>query len=376
MIDDRILDQVIPIPDINEKKEEIFRELEANGFVITNKRSGGIYITLVMIALKCYIELKSLARLILKNIFLDSAEGVWVELIASDFSKMRKLESKTEGHVKVSRQEFGEAISITKGTVFKTAEDVNGNELKYIVTELTVLKADETSVDVPVIAEYAGASYNVAQNQITKCLVNLEGIDSITNVAAWITKEGTDIEDLESLRQRTKLSWSELSTLPIADKYKNVCEEVQGVFLADIDDQHPRGQGTIDVYITSAAGAASPNLIGLVETAVATIKGPYDNVLVRSTETVLQDVTIEIDMPLDESIVGVMETAKATILELLAIKSGKCLNRLGHTDIIYEIKNKIPMARAVKVTKPSTDVELSKGKILVAGNLNITVRQV
>lgn len=376
MIDDRILDQVIPIPDINEKKEEIFQELEANGFVITNKRIGGVYITLVMITLKCYIELKSLARLILKNIFLDSAEGVWVELIASDFSKMRKLESKTEGHVKVSRQESGEAISITKGTVFKTAQDANGDELKYIATELTILSPSATSADIPVIAEYAGASYNVAQNQIIKCLVNLEGIDGITNIATWITKEGTDIEDLESLRRRTKLSWSELSTLPIADKYKNICEGVQGVFLADVDDQHPRGQGTIDVYITSAAGAASPNLIGLVETAVGTIKGPYDNVLVRSTETVIQDVAVEIDIPLDESVKGVLETAKTAILELLAIESGKSLNRLGHTDIIYEIRNKIPEARAVRVTKPSTDIELSKGKILVAGKIDITVRQV
>ena len=376
MIDERVLDQIIPVPDIEEKKDEILDELSEAGFAINNGRAGGILITIIMIILKCHIELKTLARMILKSMFIDTAEDEWMELKAADFSKFRKLEAKTEGIVTLTRNEDGEPVRIAKGTIFKTPLDNNGEELKYITTELIIMPKGALTVNVPVIAEAAGSRYNVAQNQITKCLVNLEGIDSITNAQNWITKEGTDIEEIESLRSRTKSSWSELATLPIKEKYKNKCEEVEGVFLAEIDDQHPRGQGTVDIYITSAAGAASSSLINDVSQAIETIRGPYDNVKVMSTETVVQDVTVEIDLPSTESTIGIEEAAKAVIKELLVIKSGKSLNTLTHTDIIYNIKKSIPAAKAIRVTVPKADITLSKGKILVVGTINVAVRQV
>lgn len=376
MIDERILDKIIPVPDMDEKKEEILAELADEGFAISNGRSGGIFITIIMIILKCHIELKQLARMVLQNMFIDSAEAEWMELKAADFSKWRKLESKTEGFVTVARVADGEPVRIAKGTVFKTQMDNNGVELRYISMALTVLEQGALSVKIPVAAELPGTRYNVPQNQITRCLVNLEGIDSITNTVDWITREGTDIEEIESLRSRTKSSWAELATLPIRDKYKNTCEATPGVFLAEIDDQHPRGQGTIDAYITSSAGAASESLISDVEKALETIRGPYDNLKVMSTETVVQPVSVEIDVAVTESTAGIEETATSVIIELLSIKSGKTLNTLTHTDIIYKTKARISAAKAIRVTVPAADVELPKGKILVPGDIYITVKKV
>lgn len=376
MIDERILDQIIPVPDLEEKKEEILDELSEAGFVINNGRTGGIFLTIIMIILKCHIELKVLARTILSSMFIDTAEDEWMELKAADFSKARKLESKTKGVVTLSRTEDGQPIRIAKGTVFKTSMDNNGEELKYISTELTIMPSGTLTITVPVIAEAAGTKYNVAQNQITRCLINLEGIDDITNTQGWITKEGTNIEEIDNLRNRTKSSWAELATLPIAEKYKNICEAVEGVFFAEVDDQHPRGQGTVDVYITSSAGAASESLIADVETAVETIRGPYDNVAVMSTATVVQDVAVEIDMPNTESITGIESTATEVITELLAIKAGKSLNTLTHTDLIYYLKKSITAAKAIRIITPSEDVTLSKSSILVVGNISIVVEQV
>ncbi|MGN0710487.1 MAG: baseplate J/gp47 family protein [Anaerovoracaceae bacterium] len=376
MIDDRVLDQVIPVPDFEEKKEEILEALAEEGFEITNARSGGVFLTLLSIVLKCHIELKQLARSILQNMFVDSAQNEWMELKAADFSKNRKLASKTEGLLTLKRDEAGESVRIAKGTVFKTLQDANGEELRFLSTEQAAMGEEDLIVMVPIVAEESGSKYNVSKNRITKCLINLEGIDYIFNDSGWITKEGTDIEDIENLRSRTKSSWAELATLPIKEKYKNVCESVEGVFLAEIDDQHPRGQGTVDVYVTSSAGVASESLLSDVKEAVETIRGPYDNVLVKSTETVEQDVVVEIDISSEDSLIGVEETAKNVVIELLSIRPGKKLNSLTHTDLIYNLKKQISIAEAIRVTTPVEDVKLEKGKILIAGNITIILAKV
>ena len=69
MIDHEILDQIIPVPELEDLKEETIAGLKDAGFVITNFHSGGIFHTLLMIALRIQIELLELARTILNQSF-------------------------------------------------------------------------------------------------------------------------------------------------------------------------------------------------------------------------------------------------------------------------------------------------------------------
>lgn len=52
MIDKEILDSVLPVPELEELKESTIKELEEEGFVITNFHSGGVFYTLLMIVLR------------------------------------------------------------------------------------------------------------------------------------------------------------------------------------------------------------------------------------------------------------------------------------------------------------------------------------
>lgn len=52
MIDNEILDQVIPVPDLMELKDQKIQELADEGFSITNFHSGGIFYTLMLILLR------------------------------------------------------------------------------------------------------------------------------------------------------------------------------------------------------------------------------------------------------------------------------------------------------------------------------------
>lgn len=376
MIDKKILDEVLPVPELEALRNEKIAELKEEGFVITNFSSGGIFYHLLMIVCRIRIELIVLLRYVLSNMFTSHAEGIWMELKAADFSKQRKAAVKTSGLVTVSREADGEAIKIPKGHVFKTIRDINGEELRFFAVDNTILKQGMLSCTVTVEAEKEGARYNVPPGQITKSLTHIEGLDRIENLSDWILREGADIEDYESLRKRTIGAWSELSTLPIRDKYKNVCESVPGVLFVNVHDQHPRGQGTIDIIVTGTAGQATEGLLADVLKAASGIKGPYDDLLVLSSTTVVQDVTVTITIPELADATGIENKASAIIMEMFHLSKGRTLNELTHADIIYEIKDRLDDIRNVKVITPDKDVLLESDKVITPGTVTVTVVKV
>ena len=62
MIDKDTLDAVLPLPEIEERRDELVTELKEEGFVITNFHSGGIFYTLLMIVLRIEREFKMFLR--------------------------------------------------------------------------------------------------------------------------------------------------------------------------------------------------------------------------------------------------------------------------------------------------------------------------
>ncbi len=373
MIDHEILDQIIPVPELEDLKEETIAGLKDAGFVITNFHSGGIFHTLLMIALRIQIELLELARTILNQSFVSHASGTWLDLKMADYSKLRKKAWKTRGCVTVSRTGTDtEAVKIAKGHIFKTIKDINGEELRFFVVEDAVLQKGAQSVDVLVEAETEGSRYNVPEAQITRTLTYLGEVE-ITNGEDWITLEGSDVEDDESARTRTLRSWSELALVPLRDTYINVCEAISGVLYVTVNDQHPRGQGTVDVIVTSEAGAASEDLLGQCRAACEEIREPDTDVLVKSAEVVYTDITLTVTIPDSISRDGLAERAKAAVIDLLRLRGRRVFNELTHADLIHKIKSDVSVVRNVTVTTPTEDLFLATDKVILPGTITVSV---
>lgn len=376
MIDKDTLDAVLPLPEIEERRDELVTELKEEGFVITNFHSGGIFYTLLMIVLRIEREFKIFLRAFLNNAFVTHASGAWLDLKATDYSKKRKKAQKAQGLVTVSRTDAeGDAVKIEKGHVFKTKKDINGEELRFFVLEATVLQQGARAVDVLVEAEMEGSRYNVPEGQITRSLTFLNGIDEITNGADWITREGSDTEDDDGLKTRTLRSWSELAARPIEDTFINAAESVPGVLFAQADCQHPRGQGTVDVIVTGTAGEATEGLLDAVREAVDKIAGPYDNILVKSSVVVPQDIEVVVatdDVSDDAEIKG---KVASVLTELLAVRKGRKFYELTLSDINHAIRSSYTAATNVSVTTPAQDIKLDKDKVITLGAVTVTVRR-
>lgn len=279
MIDKEILDAVLPLPTLDELKEQKVEELKDEGFVISNFHSGGVFYTMLMIVLRIKVEVIELLRVVLNNMFVSHAGGAWLDLKMADYSKKRKKAQKTQGFVTVSRTDMtGEAVKIPKGHVFKSILDINGEELRFFVLEAATLQKGASSVDVLVEAETEGSRYNVPAGQIVRTLTYLGDV-TFSNAEDWIVREGSDTEDDESARARTLRSWSELAQRATEDTFIDAAESVPGVLFAQADCNHPRGQGTVDVIVTGTAGEATEGLLAAVREAVDKIAGPYDNIV-------------------------------------------------------------------------------------------------
>ena len=375
MIDKSILDEVLPIPDMDTLRDQKILELQEAGFVITNFHSGGIFYTMLMIVLRVKIEFIQLLRTVLNNLFVSHATGVWLDLKMADYSKKRKKAQKTQGLVTVSRLDAeGEAVKIPKGTVFKTVQDINGEELRFFALEAAVLQKGAQTVEVPVEAEIEGTRYNVPQEQITRTLTYLGEI-SVSNARDWITREGSDTEDDESARTRTLRSWSELAQRAIEDTFINTAESVPGVLFAQADCLHPRGQGTVDVIVTGTAGEATEGLLNDVRNAVAQIAGPYDNILVKSSVTVPQDIAVTVTVSNAPDNSQIENRVRTILTELLAVRKGRRLHELTCSDINLAIRSGCDTVTNAVVTIPAADVRLSRDKVIVLGTISVTVER-
>lgn len=373
MINEEILDKICPVPNEDETMEEIKTELDGEGFVINNFNKGGIFYIIIRIFVKIYVELKSLSRNMVNSLFIKHAEDDWLIIKAADFGKSRKEAVKTKGYITIHREEYENALLITKGHMFKTLPDVNGVELKYYAMENTVIGAGKETGEVLVEAEQSGTNYNVVSGKITVSMIHLEGVDFVTNVENWIYEEGADEESLESLRERVEGSWSELAERTTEDKLKNVAKKVSGVLDVRVDAQHPRGQGTTDIIVTGTNGEATQELLNKVEQATSYLKGNYDDWLYKSSEIINQNIELTIYMAKDTSTEGVKETAEKLIQNYMQLGNRTELNSLYTDDIRYILKDNIRDCKRVYITSPETDIELSNEKVVMLDNVSVTV---
>ena len=130
------MDEIFPVPKIEDLKEEKVEQLKQEGFVITNFESGGIFNMLLMIVLQIRIELIKLFRTVLPHLYVTHATGLWLQLLAKDFSKELKKATKTCGELTISRDAKAEASTLTIpiNTIFKTPKDINGEELRFYLS--------------------------------------------------------------------------------------------------------------------------------------------------------------------------------------------------------------------------------------------------
>ncbi len=374
MIDESVMDKIIHVPDEEEQMETMTNKLSQEGFVVTNFSKGGIFYNLLRVVVHIGIELKQLAVQMVNSAFMKHCPDEWVDVRAADYSKSRKEGIKAEGIITITRDPCDLSYTVKKGHLFKSNADAYGNYMRYYAMADTILPAGEAESTVYVQAEETGSAYNLPSDSIQQSLIHINGCTKINNEGGWLLLEGSDEETVESLRKRCLNSRAENAVQTIDRKIKSVVDAVPGVFVSEIDSQHPRGQGTVDVIVVGTQGNAGEQILEAVRKAIQPLISSYGNYLVKSAET--QPVNFEIELYFDReiNIDGYADSARFIVNKMMGIEERERLDVLYLDDVITQIKTVIPKCRKCKIILPEDDVSVEKGTVLVAGSIQITAK--
>lgn len=177
-------------------------------------------------------DLWQMAEDIYYSAFIDFATGSSLDFLAALVGYKRIAARKATGVVTFSRSTPATSdIIIPAGTRVATAD----GSVVFKTSEVAILRAGNTSVDVAIEAVEAGSAGNVAANTIVKLVDPVSGIESVNN--AEPTSDGRDAETDEEFRYRIKTTIQSLgkATLDaIAAKVRNV-EGVKSVKIEEND---------------------------------------------------------------------------------------------------------------------------------------------
>jgi len=351
---------------------------------ITNLNTGGVFRTQMELAAQGIADLGALLVATVPQGFALSASGEWLDLQAAELGLSRKPEIQTRGKVVFVRRPGASGnLKIPKGTILRTPTSRDGLELRYLTDGDVILPGDHQSVEAPVTAEHPGALYNVGSGYITEIVTTVTGIASVTNQPGWIVTEGADVEADESLRVRCVLRWHEISQGSTKYAYRSWALSVPGVRDAVILDQHPRGQGTVDVVLLGTDGAPSAGLIEQVRVLIEAKRPICSDVLVRGPVTKASDLAVTVQVHPER---GELEAVRGDALGALgalfqadplypAVKPltlGEDMTRARIISTLMGVENVVN----VVVTIPAEDLVVAADELAVRGVVSVTAERV
>ncbi|WP_298563425.1 baseplate J/gp47 family protein [uncultured Phascolarctobacterium sp.] len=378
--------ELIGIKSFSELIDDARLKLAAGDSKITNWTVGGVFRTLVEVCCWGLAQLYSLLLTVIPMGFLEYATGKWLDLKAVDVDAKRRIAVKTQGRVLFSRSgeidDLNMVVVISAGSIVKTNILDDGKELRYFVTQEMILASGETSIAVPVEAEFAGSAYNVGDGYIRVLVTHIPGIDAVTNSVDWLTLEGADEESDQSLRERYKLRWHELSTGSTAKAYESWAYTIPGVIDVSVDDSHPRGDGTVDVIIASTKGAPTEALKQSVKDYIDTKRPECSDVQVLSPVLKTVDLDITLFLFPDRGESEVVKTAAETVIQKFffyhddddAIEAQKIGDDYLNARLIRYLMA-IQHVFNVRINSPAADVVVARSELATVGTININIER-
>lgn len=266
------------------------RGLPPNTFTLTNYVPGDPLRTLLELAAEGISDAERTISALGENGYLATASGPWLDaLTESQYQLTRQPSTFARGMIRFYVTSAG-AISVPAGMILGTL-----GGLKYLSAEAVAVPAGG-SADVEIRAEGPGNAYNVLAGSISVLHTPLPGL-SITNLPNWLVEAGADSETDDALKARAALRWAELGGGATADAYRYWAFTAHpAVDRVRVLDEHPRGQGTVDVIVWGTGGLG-PEVVTAVNTYIQQRRPLTADVQVYSARAATTTFTLSLYAP-------------------------------------------------------------------------------
>jgi len=242
------LDQLLQPRSSDQILSSLIAILQTKGFAATDWEPGSVQRTILEALSAGLADLEALRLEITKGGYLELASGPWLDLVAENmYGLNRKPAGFCRQTVRLTAQAGFGPYTIQPGQLWASTP----SGLRFNNTQGGTL-AQGGTLDLEFKAESPGAAYNVAPGTITVFNTPLPGVN-IGNLA--IAAAGVDEETDDNLRLRCRLRWASLGTGATADAYRYWALSADpSITKVRVLDQHPRGQGTVDVIVWGEGG--------------------------------------------------------------------------------------------------------------------------
>ncbi len=305
---------------------------------------------------------------VLKQAFPSEASETWLDLHCGQVGVTRLEATKATQAFYWTREGTTGNVPIPAGRIVKTKPDGQGVIYRFISTEAVVMPDGASEVACAFIAEEYGTGSNITVGNDLEIATTVQGIDAVEIRADSLISEGTDRESDSALFERYQLAWLDVGG---ATKYAFMswARSVAGVSDVAVIDNHPRGQGTVDVVLSGAAGMPTQALIDAVDAVVQVNRPINDDVLVKAPTAVDITVTAELELVSGDAS-QIAETAEAVIGAFfadLAVGEDVTLDKL--VVVLMEID---PGVKKINWTAPAADVQIDADELGILQGVTIT----
>lgn len=281
----------------------------------------------------------ALINITLKNMYLATASGQWLDMFAWGVNLARKPATQAKGVIRFYRVAGAGAITIPVGTVVQT-ERINGTIYSIKTVETRVLDAESTLV--PVIAENAGGAYNLAPGYFRILPVAISGIERVQNEENWLLVPGADAESDDDLRDRCRNQYNLVGQYHTDAVYRGMIAGIVGLSIDRIYFEHdaPRGPGTANAFLLLDSGIASQPFIDKVNDYVMAQghHGHGDDMQCFAMPETHHDLTLTL-------FVQSMENFTAEELQKLKQNTGDLVRCAFRENSNYDVKKTWPYSR-------------------------------
>jgi phage-related baseplate assembly protein len=255
---------------LEDAESELLEFLQDEGILTTDWKEGSPELTLLKLMAYVYTELVNrCAQNAYNSLNAYAVDSALTYLADSHFDNQRELSEVTVGNMVVT----GSASIVPKTFAATELKVTDGDYVFYNVNQFTLSHA------IPYVtesfrAESAGAEYNIVANSTLSTVASNIGVTvtnpALTGSTTWITTLGRDTESDSTLRTRNTAKWTSLQTSEVTlDRLKSIALNASPeLTYVSIDDNAPRGPGSVDVYCSRDTVPTVQSDIDLVQAAL------------------------------------------------------------------------------------------------------------
>jgi len=328
---------------------------------VTLAGDGDMAVRLYAVAAQIY-ALYVQADWVNRQCFPQTAQGEYLDKHAQLRGLVRRAAVAAEGILRFETDQAPSTdLTIPAGTVCMTAGLV-----RFETTQEAVLQAGETMVETTAAAVEPGASGNVAAGTIRAMAVAPVGVSRCTNPEGF--SGGLDEESDEELRERVLETFQRMPNGANAAFYEQSAMSFPQVAAAAVVPR-PRGVGSVDVVVSTAAGVPDSELLEELQAYFEERREIAVDVLVRAPEVQDVDVTVQIQTAANrdgETVRQAVEQAVRSWFDGRHLGQSILRARLGQ--LIFDVDG----VENYVLTAPAADVTVESDVLPMLKTLSVT----